>query len=300
MEQYQDQQMSQSLRSANSTGKEDDQMALEVKSVRRRPRTTHEVAVSPIQKAFVRTGLKLGDNRYFSKDKRWREKDDDVGAPQYLLKPMRSERESAFGTSTREDWGRIMGLIPKTNPNAGPGSYRIVETMVLSSEMPRQATFRFPNSARPSMDLKTLGPGPVYELDGKFKHGKDTKISTGFNLDHRKPLVDSATDAMYHPPLSQGVSCTIKKRREPSLLRLNAMRSGPAPHDYDVVGSSARLQKQPSFSFGKSADRFKGADKVSEMIKSLESAEAMQDLMIDLPSVSSVHSSEENSSVFTK
>ena len=75
--------------------------------------------VSPIAKADNRFGRKLGDNRYFSKSLRWSGKESEVGAPQYLLKPMRSERESAFGTSTREDWGRIMGLIPRTNPNAG-------------------------------------------------------------------------------------------------------------------------------------------------------------------------------------
>ena len=153
-----------------------------------------------------------------------------------------------------------------------------------------QATFRFPNSVRPSMDLKTLGPCPVYELEGKFKHGKDTQLQTGFNIDHRKPLVDSATDAMYHPSLQKGVSCTIKKRHEPSLLKLSAMRNGPAPHDYDVIGASAKLQRQPSFTFGKSADRFKGIDKVSEMMKRLESTEAMEEFISDLPSVSSVNS----------
>jgi hypothetical protein len=75
--------------------------------------------VSPLAKADSRYGRKLGDNRYFSKEPRWSSKEGEVGAPQYLLKPLRSEQESAFGTSTREDWGRIMGLIPKTNPNAG-------------------------------------------------------------------------------------------------------------------------------------------------------------------------------------
>ena len=61
---------------------------------------------------------------------------------------MRSEREPQFGSSTREDWGRIMGTIPKTNPNAGPGSYRVTEIMELSSEMPCQPRVKFPIAVR--------------------------------------------------------------------------------------------------------------------------------------------------------
>jgi len=234
------------------------------------------VSTSPIAKAGTRYGIKTGDNRIFSKDKRWTSGDDEVGPPQYLLKPMRSEREPKFGTSTRTDWGKIMGLIPKINPNAGPGAYRITETMILSSEMPRQPTIRFGSALRPSMDMKTLGPGPAYDLEGKFKSGKDFphKLKPGFNLDRRKPLVNMATDAMYHPPLRNGVSCTIKKRHEPSEMKLNQMRSGPAPHDYEHMASDAKLRKAPAFTFHRAAPRFKGVDKVAEMMKMLDEADA--------------------------
>ena len=94
--------------------------------------------------------------------------------------------------------------------------------MILSSEMPRQPTVKFGSATRPSMDMKTLGPGPAYDLEGRFKSGRDfpAKIQPGFNLDHRKPLVNAATDAMYHPPLRRGVSCTIKKRHDPSEMKL--------------------------------------------------------------------------------
>lgn len=51
------------------------------------------------------------------------------------------------------------------------------------------------------------------------------------------------------------------------------MKGGPAPHDYDVIGASSLLQKQPSFSFGKGSARFEGVDKVAEMMKKLEKAE---------------------------
>ena len=63
------------------------------------------------------------------------------------------------------------------------------------------------------MDLKTLGPGPIYEMEGRFKHGPDypSKIMPGFNLDHRKPLVRGRDERegaflppssfILHPPL---------------------------------------------------------------------------------------------------
>lgn len=63
--------------------------------------------VSMIPKADNRFGRKLGQNRYFPKDERFPTKDAGVGPPQYLLKPLISERVTAFGTSTREDWGKI-------------------------------------------------------------------------------------------------------------------------------------------------------------------------------------------------
>jgi hypothetical protein len=171
---------------------------------------------SPITKSTSRYGRSLGNNRIFEKSPRWSEAELAVGSPQFLLKPLRSEREVAFGTSTRDDWGRILGTIPKINPNAGPGSYRVIESMVLSSEMPRQPTIRFPCAVRPSMDLKTMGPGPIYDLSQK----ESTKIMIGFNIDHRKPMATAATDAMYSPKLPPGLSCTIKKRHEPSALKM--------------------------------------------------------------------------------
>jgi hypothetical protein len=63
--------------------------------------------------------------------------------------------------------------------------------MVLSSEMPRQRTVKFPVAERPSMELGTLSPGPIYDLEGRFKSGRDfpSKIMPGFNLDKRKPMV---------------------------------------------------------------------------------------------------------------
>lgn len=245
--------------------------------------------MSPIAKATTRFGRTQGHNQFFNKDKRWPTKKGDVGAPQYLLKPLRSEQETQFGSSTREDWGRIMGLIPKTNPNAGPGSYRVVENMEMSSMMPTQPRVKFANAARPSMALGTLSPGPVYEVEGIFKNGPTGgKIKPGFNLDHRKALVDSATDAMYHPQLGKGLSCTLKARRVPSLLRQNQMASWPAPHDYDVVGASGILQKAPSFTFFKGPARFKGADRVTVMMQQLEDQDKMIAFMThDLPSVSS-------------
>ena len=184
-----------------------------------------------------------------------------------------------------------MGTIPKTNPNAGPGSYRVVENMELSSEMPAHPGIKFPTSERPDMNMKTLGPGPIYELEGKFRYGKDSKVLPGFNLDHRKPLVESATDAMYHPPLSKGTSVTIKQRRVPSVLRAHQMRNSPAPHDYDVVGAARRLNREPSYSFGRGAERFPGGDRITLMMRQLEDTEKMQKFMGDLPSVSTASGS---------
>jgi hypothetical protein len=241
--------------------------------------------VSPIAKASTRFGLGHGAlGGPFEKSTRWSGKKGDVGAPQYLLKPLRSEQETQFGSSTREDWGRIMGTIPKTNPNAGPGSYEI--SMLL---MPTQPRVKFGNATRPSMALNTLSPGPIYEVEGKFKDGPVSgKIKPGFNLDHRKDMATSSTDAMYHPKLETGKSCTLKARRVPSLLRANQMRGLPAPHDYDVVGSSAILQAAPAFTFFKGPARFKDGDRVTMMMKQLEDQEKMMAFMThDLPSVSS-------------
>jgi hypothetical protein len=63
--------------------------------------------------------------------------------------------------------------------------------------------------------------------------------------------VNAATEAMYHPPLPPGLSCTIKQRRVPSKLKEQQLASAPAPHDYDVVRALAKLNKEPSYSFGK-------------------------------------------------
>jgi hypothetical protein len=228
--------------------------------------------------------------------------------------------------------------------------------------MPRQPTFRFSQSTRPSMALTTKTPGPIYEVEGKFNRlGQvyPSKIKIGFNLDHRKPLVLSATDAMYHPPLSKGVAYSIQRRHEPSTLRMvkspsppslpcallpsfpflafapigyfflasassgttlavhvhrlrkpnaraltgaffaacarvwwvvqSQMRNAPAPHDYDVVGSSRKQQQQPSFSFWKGPARFKEKDRVAEMMERLDGT--MSDVLGHVPSVSSVNSS---------
>ena len=53
----------------------------------------------------------------FDKTPRFEDRDPGVGAPQYLLPPPRSEYETVFGSSTREDWGKMMGTIPKININ---------------------------------------------------------------------------------------------------------------------------------------------------------------------------------------
>ena len=92
---------------------------LVVAKKKRRPRTS----VAPpeessiIVKATSRYGRTLGHNRYFEKAPRFRVMDVGVGAPQYLLPPPRSEYETVFGSSTREDWGKAMGTIPKINVN---------------------------------------------------------------------------------------------------------------------------------------------------------------------------------------
>ena len=73
---------------------------------------------SVIVRADSRYGRRdRGHNRYFDKTPRFSGKPPEIGAPQYLLPPPRSEYETVFGSSTREDWGKAMGTIPKININ---------------------------------------------------------------------------------------------------------------------------------------------------------------------------------------
>ena len=82
------------------------------------------------------------------------------------------------------------------------------------------------------MALGFRSPGPIYKLDGVFQHGKDFpdtgggKIRPGFNKDHRKPLVNAATEATYDPKLPKGLSCSIATRHEPSK---NSLNTTPSP-----------------------------------------------------------------------
>ena len=102
----------------------------------------------------------------------------------------------------------------------GPGSYQIsAKAMNANSEYIENKAIKFAQCPRPSMALGFRSPGPIYQLDGVFKHGRDTpltgqggKIQPGFNKDHRKPLVNAATEATYDPKLSKGVSHSIATR----------------------------------------------------------------------------------------
>ena len=127
------------------------------------------------------------------------------------------------------------------------------------------------------MALEFRSPGPIYQLEGVFQHGRDVpltgvggKVMPGFNKDHRKPLVNAATEATYDPKLPKGVSHTIATRFTPSKNSLNTTPS-PASQDYQHLEAYKRINKPPSIpAISRASDRFKGEDKVAKMMRDMD------------------------------
>ena len=185
----------------------------------------------------------------------------------YSLPSTIDHKTAVFGSSTRSDWENTwMNKKDGMNPNAGPGQNGTPNDRQLS-DYPNPATVKFGHCVRPDMSAEYgyRSPGPKYDLEGVFKHGKDTKkLKIGFNKDHRKPLYEGTdTDAQYFPQLRKGLSVTMAGRRKEKKLGLGESQSPGAIYNMQKycfggnLTSGDPIFKNPSFSFGKSrAPRF--------------------------------------------
>lgn len=183
----------------------------------------------------------------------------------YSLPSSMSGHATGFGSSTRSDWENTWrNKKDCDNPNAGPGQNGTPKDRNLST-YPNVSTCKFGLAPRNFIDPKKLAPGPKYDLEGVFKHGRDGKIPISFNKDQRKPLTDNeSVDAYYVPRIPKGKSVTIGARRKEKTLGLGEHQSPGPIYDLYKYGFGCDLscgRTGPSFSFGASrAPRFKYSD----------------------------------------
>ena len=86
------------------------------------------------------------------------------------------------------------------NPNAGPGSYKRDKEFLISSESRNKEAPLFAAAPRESMASKTGTPGPIYNVEKKYKNGVLKSMGIGFGRSKRKNLhLTSAADAIYAP-----------------------------------------------------------------------------------------------------
>jgi len=86
------------------------------------------------------------------------------------------------------------------NPNAGPGSYKVDKQFIYSSEIHLKEAPRFQDAPREGMESKAKTPGPIYNIEKKYKNGVVKTLGIGFGRSKRAPLHQSnAADAIYAP-----------------------------------------------------------------------------------------------------
>ncbi|GMI26608.1 hypothetical protein TeGR_g4847 [Tetraparma gracilis] len=119
----------------------------------------------------------------------------------YNVKLGTQVRDLHFGTSTRADWETTMkNKRDSFNPNAGPGSYKRDKEFLISSESRNKEAPRFQDAPRQGMANMNGTPGPIYNVEKKYKRGVEKSIGIGFGRSKRKNLhLTSAADAMYAP-----------------------------------------------------------------------------------------------------
>lgn len=213
------------------------------------------------KKADSRHGLKTGGNCTVGNEERfkWQKPVNDFDAF-YNLPSALSLKHTSFGSSTRQDWeSTVKNKRDGNNPNAGPGNYNTTNFQALSTNR-GIANNKFGQATRPSMDMKTLSPGPAYDVTDIWNSGRDKVIKAGFNKDKRKGLSDntsSRTDASYYPELPKGKSVSIltKIKTEKKFM---TMSPGPI---YDTQKYDFRTGPRHSFGASK-AKRFSGPGSV--------------------------------------
>ncbi|GMH97947.1 hypothetical protein TrVE_jg4186 [Triparma verrucosa] len=141
------------------------------------------------------TKLNLGEERFM-----WQKPPNEFDAI-YKVKLPVQVRDLHFGTSTRADWESTMkNKRDSFNPNAGPGSYKRDKEFLISSESRNKEAPRFKDAPREDMANKNGVPGPIYNVEKKYKNGVLKTMGIGFGRSKRAPLnMTSAADAMYAP-----------------------------------------------------------------------------------------------------
>ncbi|GMI26999.1 hypothetical protein TrCOL_g6175 [Triparma columacea] len=139
--------------------------------------------------------LTMGEERF-----QWQKPPNEFDAI-YKVKLPTQVRDLHFGTSTRADWESTMkNKRDSFNPNAGPGSYKRDKEFLISSESRNKEAPRFKDAPRESLASKNGNPGPIYNVEKKYKNGVEKSIGIGFGRSKRKNLhLTSAADAMYAP-----------------------------------------------------------------------------------------------------
>jgi hypothetical protein len=180
----------------------------------------------------------------------------------YVLPSTIMDRSSAFGSGARGNLDQ--GEAAKSS--TGPGSYTPGKCFDHVSDSTNHHAMRFADAPRQSMDMKTISPGPVYNIEKTYWNGKDKGSPISFNCDHRKPLHEGeqcTKDAdMFSPKAHYGAAITMAgKWKEPPL---SAARS-PGPV-YDVA-KKQNFKTGPSFSFGRGrGDRFAPVGMLKEFL----------------------------------
>ena len=216
----------------------------------------HTTIEQPIRKvAKTRFGEKEGHNIFIEKEERFRWQKVSGKADCFYDVPTNlGGNPISFGNSTRSDWESTrVNKRDIYNPNAGPASYTIKDEAKLLSTMRNIRGGPIGHAARQGMGMKTIGPGPAYDISGQYRMGPDCgKIKISFNKDKRKPLHSgSGVDAIYVLKFPKSTGVKISPLKSGKSFSIKSTTPGPI---YDV-NKNFNFKTGPSFSFGKPRDR---------------------------------------------
>lgn len=217
---------------------------------------------------MTRYGKKADGTARFGTEKRFRVASAQLSSDvMYNLPSTLANQNTVFGTSSRGDFA------PKSSNSSGPATYDVSKSDLASSKS-RTKHGMFQNSGyssarltfihqlvtlipaitfgvctRQGLNLNTLSPGAVYNVEGVFKTGKDARVPISFNRDLRKPIFDpsAAINAeMYYPQLAAGKSVSFGFRHDPGKT---APRSPGAIYN---VHETCDFRTGPAHTFGSS------------------------------------------------
>lgn len=161
----------------------------------------------------------------------------------YNLPPTSSASTIRFGSSGRTS------LTPKSESSTGPASYNVNTAHAASSEARAKPGVGFGVCPRKGLGLNTPSPGAVYNVDGVYKTGKDSRLGTSFNCDYRKPLIEDCATR------NAEMYCLQAPRRSGITFGSRHALSSPAPRSPGAIYNNHEIvdfRTGPSFSFGHS------------------------------------------------